>query len=129
MAGIDRQLAPLPLVLRRTVTFDRGTEFAAYLTLRQKLGMESYFCEPRAPWQKGGVENFNGRLRRFLPSDTDIAAMDEAAIEAISNRINRTPRKCIGHRTPEEVLIDEIAIHTAQSSSPLGVGLAPPPVQ
>ena len=113
MAGIDRQLAPFPPVLRRTVTFDRGTEFAAYPILHRKLGMDSYFCEPRAPWQKGGVENFNGRLRRFLPSDTDIAALDESAIEAISNRINRTPRKCLGYRTPEEVLMDQIAMHTA----------------
>jgi IS30 family transposase len=129
MAGIDRQLAPLPPVLRRTVTFDRGTEFAAYPTLHRKLGINSYFCEPRAPWQKGGVENFNGRLRRFLPSDTDIAALDEAAIEAISNRINRTPRKCLGYRTPEEVLMDQIAMHTASSSSPPGVGLAPPQVK
>ena len=76
MAGIDRQLAPLPPVLRRTVTFDRGTEFAAYPSLHRKLAMDSYFCEPRSPWQQGGVENFNGRLRRFLPSDTDIAVLD-----------------------------------------------------
>ena len=129
MAGIDRQLAPLPSALRQSVTFDRGTEFAAWPTLHRRLGMESYFCEPRSPWQKGGVENFNGRLRRFLPSDTDIAAMEGAAIEAICARLNRTPRKCLGYRTPEEVLIDEIARHTVQSSSPPGVGLAPPPVK
>ncbi|WP_395396503.1 IS30 family transposase (plasmid) [Novosphingobium sp. BL-8A] len=72
--GICTQLGPLPSTFRQTITFDRGTEFAAFRRLRTELGMESYFCDPKAPWQKGGVENFNGRLRRYLPSDTDIAA-------------------------------------------------------
>jgi IS30 family transposase len=107
MAGICGQLGPLPSALRQTVTFDRGTEFAAYPTLRSELGMTSYFCEPKSPWQKGGVENFNGRLRRFLPSDTDIAAMDAAVIEAICAQLNNTPRKCLGFRTPLEVFVEE----------------------
>lgn len=71
MAGIDRQLKAVPPSLRQSITFDRGTEFAAFLTLREKLGMTSYFCMPSAPWQKGSVENSNGRIRRFLPLDTD----------------------------------------------------------
>jgi IS30 family transposase len=107
MAGICGQLGPCPSALRQTVTFDRGTEFAAYPTLRSELGMTSYFCEPKSPWQKGGVENFNGRLRRFLPSDTDIAAMDAAVIEAICAQLNNTPRKCLGFRTPLEVFVEE----------------------
>src|SRR3546814_10523525 len=64
MAGIDRQLRILPPSLRQSITFDPGTEFAAFLILREKLGMASYFCMPSAPWQKGSVENNNGRIRR-----------------------------------------------------------------
>src|SRR3546814_8485401 len=67
MAGIDRQLRILPPSLRQSITFDPGTEFAAFLILREKLGMASYFCMPSAPWQRGSVENNNGRIRRFLP--------------------------------------------------------------
>ena len=67
MAGIDRHLRYMPPPLRRSITFDRGTEFAGFATLRNRLGITSYFCLPSAPWQKGGVENCNGRIRRFLP--------------------------------------------------------------
>ena len=70
MAGIDRRLRGIPPALRRSITFDRGTEFAAFATLLNRLGITSYFCLPSTPWQKGGVENCNGRIRRFLPSNT-----------------------------------------------------------
>lgn len=58
------------------------------------------------------VENFNGRLRRFMPSDTDIAAMDPADIEVICAQLNSTPRKCLGYQTPLEVLSAEISRHS-----------------
>ena len=63
MAGIEARLAPLPSNLRQSITFDRGTEFAAYAVLRSRMSTGSYFCEPNSPWQKGGVENINGRAR------------------------------------------------------------------
>ncbi len=66
MAGINQHLGCLPPSLRRTITFDRGTAFAAYGKLREMLGMTAYFCQPSAPWQKGSVENSNGRVRRFF---------------------------------------------------------------
>ena len=112
MARIAQALTPLPRHACRSITFDRGTEFAAYRVLLSRLGLESYFCEPKSPWQKGAVENLNGRLRRFLPSDTDIAAMDPAVIAAICAQLNSTPRKCLGYQTPLEVLSAEISRHS-----------------
>ena len=108
MQGIERHLHPLPQTLRQTITFDRGTEFAAFATLKTKLGMTSYFCKPSAPWQKGSVENSNGRIRRFLSLDTDISELSETDLAAITNRLNHTPRKCLGFRTPAEVLNEQI---------------------
>ena len=67
IAGIADALRGLPEDARRTVTFDRGTEFAGYPELGRELDVEAYFCDPHSPWQKGGVENTNGRVRRFLP--------------------------------------------------------------
>ncbi|MFZ1430486.1 MAG: IS30 family transposase [Geminicoccaceae bacterium] len=61
----------------RTVTFDRGTEFAAYTRLTKALGTEAYFCDPYSPWQKGVVENANGRIRRFLPGERNLAKLNE----------------------------------------------------
>jgi IS30 family transposase len=54
------------------VTFDRGFEFMGYAALDRELAVTSYFCDPRSPWQKGAVENANGRLRRYLPSDAPV---------------------------------------------------------
>jgi transposase, IS30 family len=109
MQGIERHLHPLPQTLRRSITFDRGTEFAAFATLKSSLGMTSYFCKPSAPWQKGSVENSNGRIRRFLSLDTDISRLSESELMAITHRLNTTPRKCLGFRTPAEVLDEQIA--------------------
>ena len=67
VAGIADALRELPEDARRTVTFDRGSEFAGYAALDRDLAVKAYFCDPHSPWQKGGVENLNGRVRRFLP--------------------------------------------------------------
>jgi IS30 family transposase len=104
MAGIERGLAPLPPSCRRSITFDRGTEFTGYGALKTALGLQSYFCAPQAPWQKSTVENTNGRLRRFLPLDTDVAATTPDELTALARRMNATPRKCLQLKTPAEVL-------------------------
>jgi IS30 family transposase len=83
MAGLVRDLGPLPPACRRSITFDRGTEFAGFPSLKQSLGAQSYFCAPSAPWQKGTVENTNGRLRRLART-----LMYEAAI-VILHRVKR----------------------------------------
>ena len=69
-------LAPFPARWRRTVAFDNGTEFARHYQLHQ-LGIENFFCDVRSPWQKGGVENRIGRLRRYLPRRTDLSALQD----------------------------------------------------
>lgn len=95
--------SPLPKALRRTITFDNGTEFAQHSRLRDQLGMATFFCEPHKPWQKGGVENAIGRLRRTLPRKTDLAALSFGEINALVAAYNATPRKCLGFKTPAEV--------------------------
>jgi len=117
MTGVIQQLRSLPSPARQTITFDRGTEFARYSVLRHQLGIESYFCSPQAPWQKGTVENTNGRLRRFLPPDTDPTGLTPEVLSQICSRINNTPRKCVGFRTPQEVLTSHL--QRATSSAPM----------
>ena len=117
MTGVIQQLRSLPSPARQTITFDRGTEFARYSLLRHQLGIESYFCSPQAPWQKGSVENTNGRLRRFLPPDTDPTGLTPEMLSQICSRINNTPRKCLGFRTPQEVLTSHLQRGT--SSAPM----------
>ena len=108
MSGMIEKLQALPAPARQSITFDRGTEFAYYPLLKQKLGMDSYFCKPQAPWQKGSVENTNGRVRRFLSRDTDIAELPDKALQEVCERLNGTPRKCLGYRTPHEILMSSL---------------------
>jgi IS30 family transposase len=103
LGGISSQLGGLPAPARRTITFDRGFEFLRYPVLQEAIGITSYFCDPRSPWQKGAVENSNARMRRFLPRETDIDNLSQADLERVCNIANTTPRKCLGYRTPKEV--------------------------
>lgn len=92
-------LQPLPDGLKQSLTFDNGTEFAQHY----RVGLPTYFCDPHAPWQKGGVENAIGRIRRFLPRKTDLDAVTDDHIVAVARAYNHTPRQCLDFRTPAEV--------------------------
>jgi IS30 family transposase len=107
MPVIKSALDRLPLAATQTVTFDQGSEFADFRLLERRRKyhrrrIKTYFCNPRSPWQKGGVENFNLRLRRFLPRDLDIRTMSQRKIGSIVVRMNQTPRKCLAYQTPAE---------------------------
>lgn len=100
---LRRWLKALPGDLRRSLTQDNGTEFALHHRLHKPLAIKTYFCDPHSPWQKGGIENMNGRLRRSLPRSTDLAAISHRQIKGIARRNNSIPRKCLGFRTSFEV--------------------------
>ncbi|QCN94596.1 IS30 family transposase [Azospirillum argentinense] len=78
----------------------------------RRLPMASYFCDPHSPWQKGGVENANGRLRRFLPLATAEADRTVGALNALAERLNNTPRRCLDYLTPAEVFAASLAALT-----------------
>lgn len=90
--------------LRRTITFDNSTEFAEHLVLTEHLRMRTLFCAPYSSWQKGDVENAIGRLRRFLPRKTNLNTLDDKALHACIAAYNNTPRKCLGFKSPPEIL-------------------------
>ncbi len=95
-------LKPLAPELRQSITFDNGAEFTRHHQLASQLGINTYFCDPRAPWQKGGIENAIGRLRRTLPTKIDPLALPPQQLDAILANYNNTPRKCLGFKTPAE---------------------------
>jgi len=101
-------MEPLPQPARRSITFDRGIEFRNWRKLEPGIGTEVWFCDPQAPWQKGSVENLNKRARRYLPRDTPVAALSNRNMRAICDRLNGTPRKCLGWRTPTEAFREEM---------------------
>jgi IS30 family transposase len=95
-------MRPLPPPWRQTMTFDNGTEFAYHYKLHE-LDMQTYFCDTYSPWQKGGIENAIGRLRRTLPRKTDLATLSDNHFRSLVNIYNNTPRKCLDFKTPAEV--------------------------
>lgn len=98
----------LPSKARRSFTFDRGTEFAAWEELKNGLGSDVWFCNPHAPWQRGTNENTNRRLRRHLPRNTDPLSISQKHLQSIAELLNATPRKCLGYRTPSEAFREEM---------------------
>lgn len=108
-ASIQALLKPLPKTLRRTLTFDNGTEFALHHSLHAPLGIKTFFCDPHAPWQKGGVENAIGRLRRYLPRKTNLTEVSPQRLHHIALLYNHTPRKCLDFHTPAEVFAKMLA--------------------
>lgn len=109
LGAIQQSLVMLPPQGRQTITFDRGTEFMAWRHLHQAAGIKSYFCDTASPYQKGSVENANGRLRRYLPLETNLAEVEDAVLSEVAWRMNNTPRQCLGYRTPSEVFQAELA--------------------
>ena len=119
--GVARHLvqlfATLPEALRQTVTFDNGTEFACHLALHS-LSIETFFCDPYAPWQKGGIENAIGRMRRFLPRKTDLATLSNRRFRSLLTAYNHTPRKCLDFRTPAESFAQVLHFECESTSRP-----------
>ena len=105
MMNIFRRLDPK---LRQSVTFDNDTVFARHSWLREALDMATYFCDAYASWQKGGIENANGRLRRWLPRQTNLDDVSDDDMAEIVMTYNLTPRKCLGYRTPFQTLFSEL---------------------
>jgi len=101
-------LNDLPQTARRSITFDRGSEFADHQTIKDKIGSDIWFCDPHSPWQRGTVENMNGVIRRDMPRKSDISDYTELDIEMLQRLINSTPRKCLSFKTPEEAFFEKL---------------------
>jgi IS30 family transposase len=102
--ALHQVLSSVPVGLRRSVTYDNGSENVEHHLLNQSLpGLASFFCTAYHSWEKGAVENRNGIVRRFLPKGTRFESLTEAQIQSIEDWINDRPMKCLGFQTPNEV--------------------------
>jgi IS30 family transposase len=109
MAVIDR-LGALPEGLRRSITFDNGTENAQHETITAEIGTKCFFAHPYASWERGTNEHINGLVRWYLPKGTDFSKITDEQIAQIEALINNRPRKCLGFKTPLEVASSAVAL-------------------
>jgi IS30 family transposase len=95
-------------MVRKSITFNNDTAFAQHGLLRSMRNMTTWFCDAYASWQKGGVENANGRLRRWLPRDIELNTLSDHDIQEIAITANLTPRKCLAYKTPFQAILAEL---------------------
>jgi IS30 family transposase len=102
-AAINRRLVRFSKGLRRTITYDNGSENVEHLMVNRVSGTRSYFCLPFHSWEKGCVENTAGLVRRFYPKKTDFATISPEDVRRVERKLNSRPRKCLHFKTPEQV--------------------------
>jgi transposase, IS30 family len=101
--AITKRLMKFDSALRKSITYDNGSENVEHEKVNAALGTDSYFCAPYRSWEKGTVENTIGLVRRWLPKKTDLQYVPDDKIVEIENWLNNRPRKCLGFKTPLEV--------------------------
>lgn len=103
-------MSPLPAHLRRSLTWDQGTEMACHQDFTRQTLIPVYFCDPASPWQRGSNENTNGLLRQYFPKGTDLGVHSPEHLTTVAAELNRRPREILGWRSPME--------HLARLTSP-----------
>lgn len=105
-AAMITAMGDLPAHLRRSLTWDRGTELAGYQGIQLELQMPVYFADPHSPWQRGTNENTNRLLRFWLEKGTDLRAWDPHRLRRVQDALNARPRPTLDLRTPAQALAE-----------------------
>ena len=93
----------LPAMMRKSLTWDQGSEMAKHAALTLATTLPVYFAHPRSPWERGTNENTNGLIREYLPKGTTITD-HQPYLSAIAEELNDRPRASLGFLTPREAL-------------------------
>jgi len=100
--ALVKRLEVFPKEMRLTLTTDNGSENSCHQEISKQLDLLMFFCHAYHSWEKGTVENQNGRIRRYIPKGISIDIFPEEYIRMVERRLNSTPRKCLGYLTPYE---------------------------
>jgi transposase, IS30 family len=99
-AAMIREMSQLPDHLRRSITWDRGTELADYARIQTALETTLYFCDPHSPWQRGSNENTNRLLRFWFAKGSDLSVHTPEDLRQVAAKLNRRPRPTLNLETP-----------------------------
>jgi transposase, IS30 family len=119
------------LIIMQSLTLDNDIAFRKHTELSKTLGVPIYFCHPYHSWEKGGVENVNGLIRRYITKGSDISKYSDEFIKNIEDKLNDRPRKCLKFKTPREIMnenfqfkIENIRVRYNNKNNPVfGLGV------
>jgi IS30 family transposase len=106
--ALEQSITTLPAQLRRSLTWDQGSEMSEHRRFSVESGVEVYFCDPRSPWQRGSNENTNGLLRQYFPKGKTLAGVGQERLDEVAEKLNGRPRETLGFATPAEKLAELI---------------------
>ena len=95
----------LPAHLRKSLTWDQGTEMARHAALTVDADLPVYFAHAHSPWERGTNENTNGLIREYFPKGTEITG-DMDHLWSVADSLNDRPRAILGFRKPSEVFTE-----------------------
>jgi len=108
-AAMIEAMGELPEHLRRSITWDRGSEMAQWQHIQMQINAPVFFCHPHSPWQRGTNENTNRLLRFWFEKGTDLSSYTKDDLKRVQDKLNSRPRPTLDLATPAQSLAVRIS--------------------
>lgn len=100
--SFEKEFSDVPENLKRTLTYDRGSEMSEHKMFTRHTNIIVYFAHPKSPWERGTNENTNYLLRQYFPKGTDFSRISKSVLRKVQDELNGRPRKTLNWYTPHE---------------------------
>lgn len=106
--AFEKEFKSIPKQMKKTLTYDNGTEMAQHKLFTKNTKIQVYFTHPYSPWERPTNENSNGLIRDYFPAGTDFNLIPKARLKEVQNQLNERPRHVLDYKTPKEVFEEMI---------------------
>ncbi len=106
--AFEKEFKSIPAQMKKTMTYDNGTEMAQHKLFTKHTKVQVYFAHPYSPWERPTNENSNGLIRDYFPAGTDFSTVSKARLKEVQNQLNERPRHVLDYQTPKEVFEEMI---------------------